>query len=530
VEHKYGELFHPHSARNAPFETRRAAVKSGSAEAIKAALRRSFPLIIALVLLGAIVMNVYAQLLGPQYESSARVLLTSNEATALLTGTQPVFVDPEEVRATAVALARAPALYERVARKARGRLGTAADIQSATSVNDEQDNVIAFATSTSNPTRSQRTVNAVADEYLTWRAEISGQQIETAVRALRQRVAREPAGSQRQRELRDRLTELEILAGVPSPNAVLVERASGAAKTSPAPVRDSLLGGMIGLVISLLLVGIREALDTKIRSEEDIEELLDAPVLATVQSLPRRTRLVMFGRNEEIFGDAYGLLAANLVSSERSGDGPRLIAVTSAIANEGKTTTAANLAVALARRGANVVLADFDVRKPSVAEIFRIPASSPGVAQLVSGQASVADVLWNVSLNGRSPQVATFGRNGADADAGRGVLRVVPAGALTRSGSVAQSPQVSSVLADLAEKARADVVMLDTPPALVTVEMAELSRNVDQVIVVVRQGRVSRRSLRALARQTQSWRAKIAGAVLTDAPTEERHSYYYRAS
>jgi polysaccharide biosynthesis transport protein len=505
-------------------------VTRGGAEAIKAALRRSLPLIVGLVLLGAIAMNVFTQLRGPQYEANARVLLTSTEATALLTGTQPVFVDPEEIRDTAVALAKAPALYERVERRTRGRLGTASELQAATSVSDEEENVIAFATSTSEPTRSRQIVNAVADEYLRWRSQIAGEQVQRAVRALRQRVASEPAGSQSRRDLQQRLNELEILANVPSPNAVLVERATGAAKTSPAPVRDTLLGAIIGLMLSLLLVGIREALDTKIRSEEDVEELLDTPVLATVQSLPRRTRLVMFGRNEELFGDAYGLLAANLVSSERSGNGPRLIAVTSAIANEGKTTTVANLAVALARRGANVVLADFDVRKPSVAEVFRIPNGSPGVAQLVSGEAVVSDVLWNVSLNGRTPEVATFGRNGADADPMAGTLRVVPAGALIRSGSVAQSPRVASVLAELGARAGADVVMIDTPPALVTVEMAELSRNVDQVIVVVRQGRVSRRSLRALARQTQSWRAKIAGAVLTDAPTEERHSYYYRAS
>lgn len=503
----------------------------GGAEAIKAALRRSLPLIVGLVLLGAIAMNVFTQLRGPQYEANARVLLTSTEATALLTGTQPVFVDPEEIRDTAVALAKAPALYERVARRTRGRLGTAEEIQAATSVSDEEENVIAFATSTDDPLLSQRTVNAVANEYLRWRAEIAGEQVQRAVRAMRERVAREPTGSEARQELEQRLNELEILANVPSPNAVLVERATGAAKTSPAPIRDTLLGAIIGLMLALLLVGIREALDTKIRSEEDVEELLDTPVLATVQSLPRRTRLVMFGRNEELYGDAYGLLAANLVSSEKAGNGPRLIAVTSAIANEGKTTTVANLAVALARRGANVVLADFDVRKPSVGEVFRIPNGSPGVTQLVSGEAMVPEVLWNVSLNGRTPEIATFGRNGSDADRGLdGSLRVVPAGALIRSGSVAQSPRVASVLADLGERAGADVVMIDTPPALVTVEMAELSRNVDQVIVVVRQGRVSRRSLRALARQTQSWRAKVTGAVLTDAPSEERHSYYYRAS
>ena len=500
----------------------------GSAEAIRAALRRSLPLIVALVVIGAVAMNVFTQLRGAQYQADSRVLLTTSEVSALLTGTQPVFLDPDQVQGTAVALAGSPVLYERVARRTDGELGTASELEAATKVSSEEDNVVRFSTTTGEAGRSRQIVNAVSTEYLRWRSEIAGEQVQRAVTALRQRVNAEPEGSARRQELEDRLSELEVLASVPSPNAVLVERATGATKTSPAPVRDTLLGAMIGLLLALLLVGIREALDTKIRSEEDIEELLDTPVLATVQSLPRRARLVMFGRNEELYGDSYGLLAANLVQGDGTGR-PRVIAVTSAIANEGKTTTAANLAVALARRGANVVLADFDVRKPSVAEIFRIPTTGPGVAQLVSGKARASDVLWNVSLNGRAPMVATFGRNGDEADGLAGSLMVVPAGTQIRSGSVAQSPRVPQVLEELGELAGADIVILDTPPALVTVEMAELSRRVDAVILVVRQGRVSRRSLRALARQTKGWKAKITGAVLTDAPTEERHSYYYRA-
>ena len=117
-------------------------------------------------------------------------------------------------------------------------------------------------------------MNAVSTEYLLWRSEIAGEQVQRAVTALRQRIGQERAGSARRQELEDRLSELEVLASVPSPNAVLVQRAT-ATKTSPAPVRDTLLGAMIGLMLALLLVGIREALDTKIRSEEDIEELLD---------------------------------------------------------------------------------------------------------------------------------------------------------------------------------------------------------------------------------------------------------------
>ena len=100
----------------------------GSAEAIRAALRRSLPLIVALVVLGAVAMNLFTQLRGPQYQANARVLLTTSEVTALLTGTQPAFLDPDQVQDTAVALADSPVLYERVATRTGGRLGTADEL------------------------------------------------------------------------------------------------------------------------------------------------------------------------------------------------------------------------------------------------------------------------------------------------------------------------------------------------------------------------------------------------------------------
>lgn len=501
----------------------------GGAEAIKAALRRSLPMMLILVLVGAVAMNAFTQLRGPRYQARSRVLLTTSEVTSLLTGTQPVFVDPSQVEDEAVALAGSPALYERAARADAG-LGTGAELQAMTKV-AQKDNVTTFTVTSDDPAKAKGVANAVARAYLRWREDLATGQIRRAVAALRQRLRRQRAGSTQRAALAQRLSELRLLESVPSANAVLVESASSAPKTSPAPVRDTFLGAMIGLMLSLLLVGVREGLDTKIRSEEDVEELLETPVLATVQSLPRRARLVMFGRNEELFGDAYGLLAAGLTQSSRPGEG-KTIAVTSAIASEGKTSTIANLAVALARRGADVVLADFDVRKPSLSEVFRIPAGAPGVTQLVSGRVSASEVLWHISVNGRNvPAAIAPGAmigNGSEAAKPDGSLSVVPAGTALRSGSLSQSPRVADALDELRRRAKADILLLDTPPALVTVEMAELARNVDSVIVVVRQGRVSRRSLRALSRQMHSWRSKLAGAVLTDAPSEERHSYYYR--
>src|SRR5437763_15976300 len=89
--------------------------------------------------------------------------------------------------------------------------------------------------------------------------------------------------------------------------------------------------------------------------EEEVEGLLDVPVLGSVEALPRGTQLATSQKGRERFGDMYGLLAAN-VAHDTDGDRAVVIAVTSATAREGKTTTASNLATALARRNARVVL------------------------------------------------------------------------------------------------------------------------------------------------------------------------------
>jgi Mrp family chromosome partitioning ATPase len=73
----------------------------------------------------------------------------------------------------------------------------------------------------------------------------------------------------------------------------------------------------------------------------------------------------------------------------------------------------------------------------------------------------------------------------------------------------------------------ADIVIVDTPAALLTVEMAEISRLVDRILVVVRQGRITRRNLRALSRQMRSWEAELAGVVMTDTPSAgDRYASY----
>lgn len=509
-------------------------MRPSAAEALKAAIRRSLPLTVALVLLGALTVFALKQIQGPQHSASARVVHNSTDLGAILTGTQPSYVDPRRVIDTALALARSPELYDRTAERLGMPRSEGESLQSATNVSGgDATDVIVFTTTMSDPDEAIRTVNAVSAEYIEWRTEIAGEAVRRAIAQIQNQL---PATTGRPRAtLQEQLNRLNILETLNSGGATRIEQATEAPKVSPRPVRDAMFGAALGLVIALMLAGAREAFNTRIRSEADVEEALDRPVLASIQTLPKRATLVTVGRHESKFGDTYALLAANLMQI-RADSGPMVLAVTSAIASEGKTTTASNLAMAMAQRGRRVILADFDLRKPSVGRIFRIPPDAPGVLQLIDGKVAPPGAMWTISLNGAGPPgraVPLSARSGNGdvpapelGDEARGDLRIIPSGGSERGARVARAPQTPKLLSDLVSES--DVVILDTPPALATVEMAELSMVVDMVLVVVRHGKVTRRSLLALNRQSQGWRAEIVGAVITDAPAEEDDYYYYR--
>jgi Mrp family chromosome partitioning ATPase len=502
-------------------------------EALKAALRRWLPLAAVLVVVGAIAVNAQRQLAGPEYSASARVFLTTTDLGALLTDTQAQYVDPRRATENAVALAGSLELYERAARRSELASADASALRDEIEVaSDPESDVLTFTATTGDEDEAVTAANAVADEYVDYRSDIAAATVREAIAQLEERIAASPENAA---SLQGDLDRLRLLETLNSRDARVIEEAATAARISPRPARDTLLGIAIGLVVSLLIAGAREAFSTRVRTEADVEAALDRPVLASIPTLPRSGGLVTVGRHEGRFGDAYALLAASLMHV-RGSDAPTVIAVTSAVAGEGKTTTASNLAVALARRGASVILADFDVRKPAVARMFRIPADAPGVVELVGDGVGADTALWTaeIATNGSTsatdfvsvaPRTEALAR-AADPDVLE--LGVLPAGVAEHGTRLGRSDRLGAVVAELRQ--RADVVVLDTPPALLTVEMTDLSRSVDLVVVVARQGKVTRRALASLRRQIERWQTEIAGAVLTGVPSGQAYgaTYYSR--
>jgi Mrp family chromosome partitioning ATPase len=505
-------------------------MSSEGVETLKLVARRSLWIAVLLVILGAALMTLIRQSQGPEYSASARVVLSPTDLAAALAGFQG-YVDPDLVDDTEQRLASSRQLFAQVAENTDGSLGSASELSGATEVSKAAATVT-FSVTGNDENRVVRIANAVAGLYPEWRAEVSGNAIERAIEQVEAQLDTEQTPDA---SLVDELNRLKVLRTLTSGNVLLVEPARGAVKTRPSPVRDAIIGGFIGLFVALLVVAAREAIDTRVRSEGEVEDLLNVPVIGTVEMLPRRTKFVGVGRRNQRFGDMYALLAASVVRTKDSGRA--VIAITSATAEEGKTTTASNLAAALARRNTDVLLVDLDSRKPSLGRLFKIPPTAPGIDEVIERKVTPERAMWTVSLNGRSvtafpyrsptgeEEIESLETNGDDPVAASGSLRVLPMRPAPKDGVVQRSPRLRPMIAAL--RTKADYVVLDTPPALSVPDMTEIAQLVDMVLIVVRHGRVSRRTLNALTRLHRQWPEVQVAAILVGTPRHEESYTYY---
>ena len=165
----------------------------------------------------------------------------------------------------------------------------------------------------------------------------------------------------------DKEQRLRTIQALQASNSFVVQPARGASQVQPRPFRAGLLGLLVGLVLGLGLAFLREALDTRVRTAEEVSEALDMTLLARLPTPPKRLTskdsLVMLEAPRSKESEAFRMLRTNLEFTNLE-HGARVIMVTSALESEGKSTTASNLALALARSGRHVALADLDLRRP----------------------------------------------------------------------------------------------------------------------------------------------------------------------
>ncbi|NLA28706.1 MAG: polysaccharide biosynthesis tyrosine autokinase [Propionibacterium sp.] len=284
-----------------------------------------------------------------------------------------------------------------------------------------------------------------------------------------------------------------------------------ASPVSPRVTTNLALGVLLGLLLGFGQAVLRNMLDTRIQTTEDIEQVTDAPVLAVIGHREGEA-----GRVAETSGpawanaEAYRRLRTNVGFVGLGGQHRSSMVVTSSLTGEGKTETVVNLARVLAQAGSTVLLIDADLRRPQVAARMGIDADL-GLTDVLTGRGPMYEFVVQVAPN----------------------LTVLSAGTVPPNPSELLGSDAMTHLLEAVEK-HYDYVLFDSPPLLPVTDAVVLSAKVGGTIVIARSGEVRRPQLAAALDLLDAGEVTLFGLVLNDVPLSNRShyysSYYYSAS
>ena len=260
---------------------------------------------------------------------------------------------------------------------------------------------------------------------------------------------------------------------------------SASSPVSPDLERSVALGLLAGLVLGALLAVLRDLLDTTVRSSVAAAEVVGAPTLAVLDEDDEG------GRRAESVRQLRTSLAFLRTPGE-PGAAPAVVVVTSALAGEGKTSTALDLARALAETGERVLLVESDLRRPGLAASLALEGG-PGLSEVLAGRAELAAALQPGGVEG---------------------LQVLPAGGVPPNpAELLGSRRMADLVAAL--RTRYDRVLLDAPPVLPVTDAVVAAATTDGVLLLVRWGRTSRAEVSEAVATLERSRVPVLGGVLT---------------
>lgn len=508
--------------------------------------RRKWLIILALVLvpLAAAAFSLQQQKL---YQASSQVLLNSQNLAAQLTTGQPnvAGMTPDRIAQTQADVARVPRVAQRALATIPGTGLTPRQFLKSSGVSTALNaDVLTFSVTNHDARLAKRLVDAYAAAYVWYRHRLDTASIHAALAGLDRRIhALEKAHGQRTAlyaSLVDRQQTLQTMEALQTSNASVIQQADQVVQTQPKTVRNVALGLVLGLVLGLGLAFLRESLDTRVRTAEEISERLGGlPLLGRLPAPDKRLRtnyrLATLENTRGRHAEAFRMLRTNL-DFVTFGRQVRAIMVTSAVEREGKSTTAANLAVALARQGRHVALVDLDLRQPSLSRFFDL--DGPGLTGVAIGYAKLEEALTPVAVtSGPTARVrgalddgAGHEENGNGNGNGRsrveGLLEVLPSGPVPPDpGEFVNSRALAEILSAL--RGRADLVIVDTPPVLHVSDAVALSSQMDGIVVLTRLGVVRKQTLHELARQLDGIPTPVLGFVISNAAAEAGYGAAY---
>ncbi len=468
--------------------------------------------------------SLFAFLQTPTYTATAEVLLQPPQNFSLTSAgvTQPL--SPSDVQTQVQLLTSAPV-----------KAAVAKDLGAAPPVMVSpvgQTNVIEVQAGNENPRRAARTANAYANAYAAFRQSQALSSLTTAANQLQIKVnildgqikditsrlsaasVRDQASLMAQRDslltqdtsLKTQLSQIQLAVSANDGGAQLVTPAtSPTSPSSPRPARDVLIALVVGLLLGVSLAFLREYLDDSIRTKEDLELATPGtpalgliPVVADWKDHTAAT-VVSLAEPSSAAAEAYRTLRTSIqyVGLDRP---VSTLQVTSAAAFEGKSTTLANLAVALANAGQDVVVVCCDLRRPRLHDFFGVK-NDVGFTSVLLGEAPLFSALQDVP--------------------GTDHLQILPSGPIPSDPSELLSGQRTvEILTVLASEA--DIVLIDSPPVLPVTDAAVLSTRIDAVLVLAAAGRTKRRDLARATELLRQVDAPVMARYSTEWPREER--------
>lgn len=304
------------------------------------------------------------------------------------------------------------------------------------------------------------------------------------------------------------IRELETPEGATRPDArvVVEQRASIPVNpVIPKPARNLVIALALGVILGIGLAIVRELLDNTIKERQTLEAITGAGLVGSVplDKERRRQAAVSFDIDNSAIAEAFRKIRTNLQFLAVDNP-PRVIVVTSSMPSEGKSTTAINIALALAEAEHSVVLVDGDMRRPTLAKYLDL-VGSVGFSTVLSGRASLSEALQKTRFPG---------------------LTVLTSGTIPPNPSeLLGSQSARKLLSDL--RVQFDYVIVDSTPLLAVTDAAILAAGADGVLIMARFGQTKRDQLAHAVESLKSVGAPLLGAIFTMMPSRGSSSYSY---
>lgn len=505
-------------------------------------LRASRVTIVALVVLCAAAAAGFSLGQTPMYVAEAQLSFQEENQSNAEAGVVAAVV---QTPAQLAARGAESVLSTEVLRLARRRLGPSADIEDlrklVTTNIESSSNLVTVRAQTTDASFASRLANQVAQGTVS----IQTRDVRRRFAVLADRVQRELRELQREDGRDDavlaasffsRIASLRTLSVNATPVRLAQQASEPQTPSSPKPLRNTFFGGFIGLLLGVVVAFVRSALDRRLRSPEEIQDALELPILGSI-------RTEAFGHapylqngsapmsEEDV--ESFRMLRASLdlLNVERP---PRSILVTSPLPQEGKSTVAASLALAMTAGGAKALLVECDLRRPCLAGRLDLQ-TGPGLVDYLGDGVPLADVVQSTSLGrassngGAGATAGGLATAGTKETSGAGLaekLSVVTAGSRSIAPAELLGTQRFRVFMYEATQAY-DVVVIDTPPLLAVADTMKIAALVEGLLLCIRSEQTTREQARAAGKLLARLPERPTGVVITGVQPGQESDYGY---